>query len=280
MTKSDGRMLRLYCRLEPVNDRRRVTTKGRNLVESCAHDNLELSLDRWQECHWHLHQMEGNYHQPDGFRYSLNSFIRAVKEVPLKLHNDLQRHPEVRAKIKPLQEAVSENNLFQKLGKQRDFIVHHGALNPHSRGQIGIKFTFPFAVHPWESSDEAYERYKALCKTNTVMRGLGPDCDSAPALWRTWMIPDFPNRDLLDVAFEAWTLLGELLSGAVEAFGGEKLDLTMPCRHDPNLVRIKRYSQRQFFLDVDGIDLEEEERKWRELRLSDRRRSYGPRDPS
>ncbi|SAL62522.1 hypothetical protein [Caballeronia humi] len=39
--------------------------------------------------HWHLHQMEAHYHEPDGFRYSLNSFIRAVKEVPLKLHNDL-----------------------------------------------------------------------------------------------------------------------------------------------------------------------------------------------
>ncbi|SAL62527.1 hypothetical protein [Caballeronia humi] len=99
----------------------------------------------------------------------------------------------MRAKIKPLQEAVSGNDLFQKLGKQRDFIVHHGALNLNSRGKIGttegakIKFTFPFAVHPWESSDEAYERYKAICQTRKMTRGLGPDCDSAPALWRTWL---------------------------------------------------------------------------------------------
>lgn len=82
MTKSDGRMSRLHCRLESVNGGRQGTMKGWSLMESCAHDNLELSLDRWQECHWHLHQMELHYHQPDGFRYSLNSFIRAVKEVP------------------------------------------------------------------------------------------------------------------------------------------------------------------------------------------------------
>lgn len=47
-------------------------------MEPCAHSNLELSLDRWQECHWHLHQMEANYHNPEPFRYSLNSFIAAV----------------------------------------------------------------------------------------------------------------------------------------------------------------------------------------------------------
>jgi hypothetical protein len=245
-------------------------------MEEDVYRHLERALDRWRECHWHLHQMEANYHEPEPFRYSLNSFLRAVKEVPLQLQNDLQKHPEVREKIKVLQKAVMANDLFRTLGKQRDFIVHHGALNLESRGQIGttegttIKLTFPFGVQPWESSDEAYERYKELCRTNKVIRGLGPDCDSAPALWRTWMIPQFPNRDLLEVAFEAWTLLGELLSGAVEAFGGEKLDLSMPCRHDPALIRIRRFSQHEFFLSVDGVDLKEDERRWRERSLTDR----------
>lgn len=244
-------------------------------MEPCAHSNLELSLDRWQECHWHLHQMEANYHNPEPFRYSLNSFIRAVKEVQLKLQNDLQQHPEIRAKIKPLQDAVFSNDLFTILGKQRDFIVHHGALNLKSHGQIGttegrkIKLTFPFSVYPSETSDEAYERYKEMCRSDNFFRGLGPDCDSAPAIWRTWMLPQFPDRDLLEVAFETWTLLGELLSGAIEAFGGEKLDLSMPCRHDPALVRIKHYSQKEFFMSVDGIDLEEEERKWQERKTSE-----------
>jgi hypothetical protein len=219
--------------------------------------------------------MEANYHNPEPFRYSLNSFIRAVKEVQLTLQNDLQQHPEIRARIKPLQDAVFSSDLFTTLGKQRDFIVHHGALNPRSRGQIGttegrkIKLTFPFPVYPWETSDEAYERYKEMCRSNKILRGLGPDCDSAPALWRTWILPQFSDKDLLEVAFEAWTLLGELLSGAIEAFGGEKLNLSMPCRHDPALVRIKRFSQKEFFMSVDGVDLEEEEQKWRERKASE-----------
>ena len=80
------------------------------------------------------------------------------------------------------------------------------------------------------------------------------------------MIPDIPGRDLLDVAFDAWSLVGELLSETVVALGGDVLDLSMLCRHAPELVRIKRYSQREFFMSVDGIDLDDEERKWQEER--------------
>lgn len=40
----------------------------------------------------------------------------------------------------------------------------------------------------------------------------------------------------------------------------------MPCRHAPEQVRIKRYSQREFFMSVDGIDLDEDARKWQEER--------------
>jgi hypothetical protein len=80
------------------------------------------------------------------------------------------------------------------------------------------------------------------------------------------MIRDIPGRDLLEVAFDAWALVGQLLSETVVALGGEALDLTMPCRHEPEMVRVKRYSQREFFMSVDGVDLAEEERKYREER--------------
>ena len=236
----------------------------------CAHKIVEPALDRWAECHWHLHQMESNYHQPDAFQYSLNSFIRAFKEVPQLLTMHIQKNSELTLKIKPVIKALRDSDLYKKLASTRDFLVHQGMLELESRGSAGttegrkVKISFPFRVHPRESSNEAYARYKEVCRTDKQMRSLiGPDCDSAPAIWRTWIIKDFPSRDLLDVAFEAWTKLGEVLSATIEARGGEPLDLSMSCRHDPEVVKVMRFSQRDFFLEVDGIDLDEEERKWR-----------------
>jgi hypothetical protein len=226
--------------------------------------------------------MELHFHDPEPFRYSLNSFLRATKEVPIILHANLQHHARVREQIATDFEKLSQNALFSILKKRRDFLVHHGMLEPKSKGSVGttegrrIKIAIPFPVAPDESSDEAYERYKALCRMNKVWRELsGPDCDSAPAIWRTWLIPQFPERDLLEVAFEAWLLTGKLLSATVIACGGPPLDLAMSCRHDPQDIQIKRFSQREFFLSVDGIDLKEQEREYREF-FEKKRSQPGP----
>lgn len=241
---------------------------------NCVHTHVDASLDRWRECHWHLHQMEAHYHQPDAFRYSLNAFIRAIADVPELLTKNLERHEDVRRTIKPKRKALEETPLFSVLKLRRNFIVHQGMLDVESKGAVHmmergkVKLSFPFPVATSESSDEAYERYKAVCRTDKFWRGIGPDCDSTPAVVRTWMIPQIPGRDLLEVAFDAWTIVGKLLSETVAALGGEPLDLAMSCRHDPAVVRIKRYSQREYFLSVDGIDIDEEEGKWREARNS------------
>lgn len=240
----------------------------------CSHDLIEAALDRWSECHWNLHQMEGNYHHPHGFRYALNSFIRAFKEVPQILTMGIQNHPELREATAPSMAALEASDLYRVLTSSRNFLVHRGMLQFESRGCAGTvegtrtKFSFPFPVHPEETSEEAYERYKEVCKRDKMVRDLlGPDCDSAPAIWRTWIIKAFPGRDLLDVAFDAWCKVGEVLSATLEGAGASALDLSMQCRHDPELVKVRRFSQRDFFLEVDGIDLKEVAQQWRDEKV-------------
>lgn len=231
------------------------------MTVACVHDHLDSSLDRLNECHWHIHQMEGNYHVPDGFRYALNSFIRAIADVPAMLNKNLERHEAARRAVKPKLKAMEETALFSILKLRRNFIVHQGMLAVNSHGSAvtlegsKVKFSFPFKVAPWESSDDAYERFKDMCRNDNLWRGLGPDCDSSPGILRTWAIPQLPNREMLEVAFEAWMLTGNLLSDAVMALGGEPLDLRLTCLHEPERVRLKRYSQADFFKSVDGIDL-------------------------
>lgn len=229
---------------------------------TCPHALISPALDRWSECHWHLHQMEAHYHQPDAFRYALNSFIRALKEVPQILKMTIQNEKGLKELIRPELTDLESSALFKQLSKTRNYLVHQGMLELESTGSAGtvegrkLKISFPFKVAPWESSDEAYVRYKQVCRTDKFMRSIiGPDCDSCPAIWRTWVISDFPGRDLLEVAFEAWRKLGVVLSAAVTARGGEALDLSMSCRHDPQLVMVKVFSQRDFFLEVDGLDI-------------------------
>ena len=229
---------------------------------NCPHSHIEAALDRWSECHWHIHQMEANYHSPDLFRYSLNSFIRAVKEIPQILKMELQNHSQYRSDFKPIIDSFLSNKLMSLLHKKRDFIVHQGMLDILSKGSVGttegrgIKISIGFNVAPHESTQEAYERFKSLCKNDGVIRGLaGPDCDSWPMIRREWRIQEIPEDELLELSVNAWRLLGEVISKIVVTLGGEPLDLSFSCRHDPEKVKTMEFSQQEFFKSVDGIEI-------------------------
>src|SRR3546814_4135538 len=87
---------------------------GRSYME-CPHTLVEPALDRWMECHWHLHQMEASYHEPDAFRYALNSFIRAFKEVPQLLTMQIQNHSDLKNAIEPVFKALRDSDLYRVL---------------------------------------------------------------------------------------------------------------------------------------------------------------------
>ncbi len=229
---------------------------------NCPHTHIEAALDRWSECHWHIHQMEANYHTPDLFRYSLNSFIRAVKEIPQVLKMELQNHREFQGEFKSLIDSLYSNELLSILHKKRDFIVHQGMLEVLSKGCVGttegrgIKISIPFLVAPYETTQEAYERFKNLCRIDKVIRGMvGPDCDSWPMIRREWKVQDFPDKELLELSVEAWRLIGEVISEVVKKLGGESLDLSFSCRHEPEKVKTVEFSQQEFFKFVDGVDI-------------------------
>lgn len=225
-----------------------------------AYFQLEAALDRWSECHWHIHQMEINYHEPEPFRYALNSFIRATKEVPQIIKMELQNHPLYSSKIKPIINSTKSNELLEKLSIQRDFIVHRGMLDLTSKGHIGttegrgFKISIGFSVAPFESSNEAYERYKEICRSNPIFRAaFGPDCDSQPYLRREWKLEDTGDTELLELSVSAWRAQGIAISSIVELLGGETLDPSMSCRHHPEKIKTRKYSQSEFFKSVDGL---------------------------
>ena len=229
---------------------------------SCPHQLIAGSLDRWEEVHWQIHQIERNYHIPEGVRYSFNALIRAAKEIPQIVLMELQNRSDYHTSLKPILERLRADPLFSLLSKKRDFVVHRGMLEVLSKGSIGTtegkgwKIGFPFPVHPTETSDEAYERFKQVCRADAEVRGLmGPDCDSRPMLRREWLLPDLPKQDFLEIAVSSWRTCGAVLSEIVIQFGGAPLDLQLTCRHEPEKVRTKVYSQEDFFRTVDGIDI-------------------------
>ena len=108
---------------------------------SCANhkllEQISSSLDRLEEAGWFIRLMEENYHYADRFRWSLNSFLRALKEVQQILTMELQQNKEA-SRLKVRREELSSDGLLSILFKQRDIVVHKQMLKPASSGTVRI----------------------------------------------------------------------------------------------------------------------------------------------
>src|SRR3546814_5692387 len=88
----------------------------------------------------------------------------------------IQNHSDLKNAIEPVPKALRDSDLYRVLTTNRNFLVHQGMLDLESRCSAGtteghkVKISFPFRVHPWESSNEDYVRYKEVCRTDKMMR--------------------------------------------------------------------------------------------------------------
>ncbi len=193
----------------------------------CA--KLSSALDRQNEARWHLHQMDANYHRADPFRYSLNSFLRAIKEVPQQVQMALQRESGFKAWFEREHSALRSDPLFSQFAKHRDFLVHQGMLVPSSYVHIGttrdgqtFKIGIPFPIDVLEDSDDAMTRFVAACGKNNFLYDLTVahgDDSQFPCIRRVWRLASFPDEEIRAVAIRAWKRVGSLLGATLMWLG-------------------------------------------------------------
>ena len=211
-------------------------------------DRLEAAMDRIQEAHWFLHDLEEYYHFADPFRWHLNAFLRALKEVPQLISMGLQNGPGLPEWFRPRRDALIADPLIRHLSVQRDFIVHRGMLLPSSSAMVGItdgrgiKFGMGVKVDPMVNSDELMRRFiEASLQSGDFLGVLQEDEESLPCVERHWRLPEFGGEDLVDLCARAWVLVAECLRGVYERLG---VDLNAPalnCRHGAQAVRLRVY---------------------------------------
>ena len=82
--------------------------------------------------------MEAHYHEADPFRWHLNVFLKAIKEVPDLLQMAMQNEHGFTTWFREQRKQLSADPLIATLSKHRDFVVHRSMLVPRSHGIVGI----------------------------------------------------------------------------------------------------------------------------------------------
>lgn len=216
---------------------------------SCAHEKIEAAIDRWDESHWYLHQIEAHYHDADALRYSLNAFIRALREIPDMVKMALQNHKGFPAWHKARRKSLElEDHLFSQIIRHRNHIVHKSMLKPKSKAYVAsirgytIKMQFGFYIDPFEDSDAAMQRFIEMSKEDPILfQALSPDETQVLALIREWHIDGF-DEEIIESFRNTWLRVTAYLSEILEYLGGEQFPNYFPeCFKDSRDYRYKKY---------------------------------------
>ena len=214
-----------------------------------AYEKIGSALDRFQEAHFWIHMIEQYYHVADPFRWHLNVFLKALKEVPQLIQMELQNEKGFPAWFREHRDCLYADPLITALAKQRDLVVHRSMLVPDSHGFVGItegrgmKLGLTFPVHPLEDSDHAMQRYLSYAKTHRDFLGiLIPDEDSLPCIQREWRLPEFDD-EIVELCARAWLRMGETIDEVLRWQGADPPPLSLDCRHGTQKVQFKIFDR-------------------------------------
>lgn len=217
-------------------------------MNNAPYEKLGSALDRFQEAHFWIHMMEQYYHNADQFRWHLNVFLKALKEVPDLLQMAIQNDKDLVAWFRKQRDILRKDPLIDVLSRQRNLIVHSSMLVPQSSGTVGItegrgiKAGLTAPIHPLEDSEAALLRYAVRFRDIDFLGLVTPDEDSLPCVQREWRLSEF-DEELVDLCARAWLRVGETIDAVLRRQGAEPPTLSLDCRHESQEVRIKCFDR-------------------------------------
>jgi hypothetical protein len=213
--------------------------------------DIPASFDRFKESLFWIHRLEEFYHYAEPFRWHLNAFLKAIKEVPSLLSMELQNREGFPQWFSNERERLKSNPLLSFLSRQRDFVVHRGMLVPQSHGGIGcmegkgLKVGVSLPIDPGLNSDDAMHRYLFIVavQNDDFLSLLNDDEESLPCIHRIWRLEQF-EEEIVELASRAWAQTGETLGSVSRWLGIETSSRDGDCPRETSQFQFKTYNRK------------------------------------
>ncbi|MED4854863.1 hypothetical protein [Bacillus atrophaeus] len=189
-----------------------------NYHEICKIKNTH---DKFLEAHHFLFMMMQNYHYPDGFRYNMNAFIQALRNITFALQSEKRVIPNFDLWYEEKQQWMKGNSLLRNFVESRNIVVKRGNLEIKSEAHIGLfKYRTPklgmlIPVNPFLPSEQllelASEHYVGLF-IDEEHSSIGEQC----GIQRRWIVDSIGDDEIVEQCLKAWKIIGSLLAEAHE----------------------------------------------------------------
>lgn len=175
--------------------------------------------DKFEEAHYFLHMMINNYHHEDGFRFNMNAFIQALRNITFALQSEKRNIPNFDTWYEEKQQWMKASPLLKNFVEGRNVVVKRGNLAIKSEAHIGLfryrksKLGMVMPVNPFLSSEDLLrnaEKHFIGFLIDEEHSAIGEQL----GLLRKWVVEDFGEDEVLQLCFEAWRMIGQLVTEA------------------------------------------------------------------
>lgn len=211
-------------------------------IDVASFDECPISEadDRYQEAHYFLSRMMDTYHRPNEFRWNLNAFIQALRNVTFVIQKLLAHETGFEEWYSEQQEMMKQDDLLRKFLEGRNIVVKQRNLDMESKAEIGIfryretKLGISVPVPTWVDSEKLLtERAPLLGLLDPHHMAIGEEY----GVKREWIAPELGDKNVLSLCDEAWVRIADVLFAAHEFIGREssKPDLH---GHNPEMCNL------------------------------------------
>ena len=184
-----------------------------------SHCPVPQTHRRLLDAHNLWHQAAENYGNPDLFRTNLNATIQALRNITFALQSEKHTFHDFDAWYTPWQTRMRASRVLTWVKDARNTVVKQGDLDTASTATVRLLTwkddELACIPVPPDTSSEALLKNSPILERITKARI--PDGDLADALIeieRQWSLPEFQDREVLDILAAAYGLLSDLVVDA------------------------------------------------------------------
>ena len=182
--------------------------------------------DKFGEAHYFIERMMTEYHEPVQFRYNLNAFLQALRNVTFVLQKELSQRSGFREWYLEQQTVMKQDLLLRRFVEGRNIVVKQRSLEINSSAMVGffrwrtLKLAISADVPAHLSSKYLVEHMAPLTDfIDAEHSAIGEQY----GVRREWKAPELGDDNVVTLCDLAWVKIGNVLSEAHDFAGWHSL---------------------------------------------------------
>ena len=187
-------------------------------VKDCP---IPSTHDKYVEAYYFLKQMVKYYHYPNEFRFNLNAFIQALRNITFILQSEDKKPFNFDSWYKHKKEEMSSNEMLRGFVEARNVLVKQNMLNSKTKIAVCVfkglkqKVSCSLETNPYEISTFAYNE-KLLDFARESYIGVFLDKEHSTigdqlGIYREWVVDEIGDAEIVSICIKALNYMGELV---------------------------------------------------------------------